>query len=152
MTEYTKIPSNVTKMERALKHMETLLLEQKKNINSTEKEFHKFKKIAYSFIENAKRGCEKKPRKPSGFVLPVNVSNELCDFLNIPHGSQVARTEVTKHIIQYITEHKLSHPDKKTIIIPDEKLGKLLGDNVDLETLTRFTLQRYMNRHYIQKT
>lgn len=152
MTEYNKLPANVTKMERALKHMEELLIEEKKKMYNTEKEFYKFKKIACSFIENTKRGFEKKPRKPSGFVLPVNVSEELCDFLNIPHGSQVARTEVTKHIIQYITEHHLSHPEKKTLIVPDEKLGKLLGDNVDLETLTRFTLQRYMNRHYIQKS
>jgi chromatin remodeling complex protein RSC6 len=152
MTEYNKIPANITKMEKAISEMGSIIEEGKKNICSIEKEFIKFKKYSSSFIENAKRACEKKPRKPSGFVLPVDISDELCDFLNIPHGSQVARTEVTKYIIQYITEHDLSDPERKTIIVPDEKLGKLLGNDVDLDTLTRFTLQKYMNKHYIQKS
>jgi chromatin remodeling complex protein RSC6 len=152
MTEHNKLPANISKMEKAIQDMESTLQEGKKNINNIEKEFTKFKKFAASFIENAKRNCERKPRKPSGFVLPVDISNELCEFLDIPHGSQVARTEVTKYIIQYISEHNLSHPEKKTLIVPDEKLGKLLGDDVDLHTLTRFTLQKYMNPHYIQKS
>jgi chromatin remodeling complex protein RSC6 len=150
MTE-SKIPVNVKKMEDSIRVMESFFTEEKKRLVLLEKQFNEFRKHACSFIENIKRGCEKKPRKPSGFVLPVRVSNELCDFLNIAHGSKIARTEVTKYIIQYISQENLVHPEKKTLIVPDDKLQQLLGPEVDLTTLTRFTIQKYMNRHYLQK-
>ena len=114
-----------------------------------EKEFLKFKKFAKSFIDFSKKQLEKKPRQPSGFQLPVSLSNELCNFLEIEHNSKMPRTEVTKRIISYISQHELINPEKKTHIIPDEKLSKLLGNNVDLSTLTRFTIQKYMNCHYL---
>jgi chromatin remodeling complex protein RSC6 len=150
MTE-SKTPVNIKKMERSIHEMEILFIEQKQRLVLMEKEFFNFKKLAEKCIETTKKTVEKKPRKPSGFVLPVAISNELCDFLNIPHGSQVPRTEVTKYIIDYIGQEKLIHPEKKTLIVPDEKLKELLGDDVDLSTLTRFTIQKYMNRHYSQK-
>lgn len=145
----SEIPANVKKMELALKQMEVVLQAQKASFQQTEKEFNQFKRFATSFIEQSKKMCEKKPRKPSGFVLPVSISPELCRFLNIAEGSQVARTEVTRFLIQYIQEKDLSHPEKKTLIIPDDALSVLLGPDVDLETLTRFTIQKYMNRHFL---
>jgi chromatin remodeling complex protein RSC6 len=150
MTDTQKIPANVKKMEMALNEMEEFINNQKNIFQQTEKKFQQFKKIAISFIEQSKKIHEKKPRKPSGFVLPVPASRELCLFLNIPEGSEVSRTEVTKFLIQYIQEKGLSHPEKKTLIIPDEALSKLIGPEADLETLTRFTIQKYMNKHYIR--
>jgi chromatin remodeling complex protein RSC6 len=147
---FEKVPSNVKKMESVLKEMEEILNIQKNTLQQTEKKFQQFKKFAITFIEQSKKIYEKKPRKPSGFVLPVPASIELCNFLNIPEGSEVSRTEVTKYLIQYIQEKGLSHPEKKTLIIPDEALSKLIGPDADLETLTRFTIQKYMNKHYIR--
>ena len=146
-----KVPANVKKMEKAIQSMDMLIKEQHTRMNHLEKEFTHFKKMASSFIENIRKNCEKKPRKASGFVLPVPISNELCDFLDIPHGSQVSRTEVTKYLIAYINENDLTNPEKKTLVIPNEKLHALLGPTVDLETLTRFTIQKYMNRHYLPR-
>ena len=148
----TEIPANVKKMELAIKQMEVVLQAQKASFQQTEKEFQNFKRFATSFIDQTKKSCEKKPRKPSGFVLPVPISPELCRFLKIEEGSQVPRTEVTRFLIQYIQEKDLSHPDKKTLIVPDEALEELLGPEVDLETLTRFTIQKYMNRHFISSS
>jgi chromatin remodeling complex protein RSC6 len=79
----------------------------------------------------------------------VSVSPELCRFLNISEGSEISRTEVTRYIIQYIQERNLVHPEKKTMVVPDEALGELLGPDVDLDTLTRFTIQKYMNKHFL---
>jgi chromatin remodeling complex protein RSC6 len=73
-------------------------------------------------------------------------------FLNIQEGSQVSRTEVTKYLIHYIDEHQLIDPERKTIVVPDDDLSALLGPDVDAETLTRFTIQKYMNRHFISIT
>jgi chromatin remodeling complex protein RSC6 len=47
--------------------------------------------------------------------------------------------EPTKNII---------HPENKKIIIPDEKLTKLLGDEIKDVELTYFTIQTYMNKHF----
>jgi chromatin remodeling complex protein RSC6 len=149
--EIVKIPSNVKKMEKAIETMDSIISEQHTRMIHLEKEFNQFKKFAASFIENIKKGCEKKPRKASGFVLPVPISDELCDFLDIAHGSQVSRTEVTKYLIAYISDHNLTNPEKRTLVVPDDKLGKLLGPDVDLETLTRFTIQKYMNQHYLPR-
>lgn len=148
MMDKPKIPVNVQKMESALNQMEATLQLQKSVLLKTEKEFIQFKKYAITFIEGAKKQNEKKPRKLSGFALPVQVSPELCRFLNIAEGSQVSRTEVTQFLNQYIQENNLIDPEKKTLIIPNETLKNLFGPDVDLPTLTRFTMQRYMNPHY----
>jgi len=146
-----RVPANVRKMEKAIQTMEMYMNEQHTRMNHLEKEFAHFKKMAFSFISNIRKNCEKKPRKMSGFVLPVPISNELCDFLDMPHGSQVSRTEVTKYLIVYINENNLVNPEKKTLIVPNEKLLQLLGPDVDMKTLTRFTIQKYMNRHYLRE-
>lgn len=141
-------PVYIKKMIQHITKMETMIQQQKNATNVLEKDFLIFKKSAISFIENIKKKSEKKPRKPSGFVLPVPISNELSDFLGEPHGSQKSRTEVTKFIINYISENKLMNPAKKTQVVPDEKLKTLLGNDVDFDKLTRFNIQKYMNRHF----
>ena len=142
------LPVNIKKMIQSITTMETTINDHKKQFAILDNEFHKFKKIATSFIEFSKKKLEKKPRKPSGFVLPVPISNELCDFLGISKGSSISRTETTKFLIKYISDNGLIHPENKTLVVPDEKLLKLLGNNVDLTKLTRFTIQKYMNRHF----
>jgi chromatin remodeling complex protein RSC6 len=144
-----KLPVNIKKMIKSIADMEKFIDQQKAQLNCIDKEFNKFKKNAISFIDFSKKQLEKKPRQPSGFQLPVSLSNHLCDFLEIEHNSKLPRTEVTKSIIKYISDNQLFNPDKKTQIIPNEKLLKLLGDNVDLDGLTRFTIQKYMNCHYL---
>ena len=95
-----------------------------------------------------KKHCKNKSNyKASGFATPKLISSELCEFMNLPEGSQVARTEVTKFISKYIKTNDLQDIQNKKYIIPDDKLNKLLQvpENV---TLTYFNLQKYMNKHY----
>lgn len=86
----------------------------------------------------------KQNRKPSGFATPSKISDELCDFLGKPHGTEMARTEVTQAIIQYIKDNKLS---KSRDILPDNKLSKLLN-TTKKDNVTYFNLQKYMNVHF----
>ena len=101
---------------------------------------------------------EKKTRKkkqnggkkaPSGFAKPSNISDELADFLGVQRGSLVARTEVTKQITQYVKNNELQNPKNRRIILPDNKLQKLLN-NQDQE-VTYFTLQRFIKHHFPKK-
>ena len=87
-------------------------------------------------------------RKPSGFAKPSEVSNELCKFMRRNTGTQIARTEVTQYLIQYIKENQLQFSENKKIILPDEKLKNLLGVDGTTE-VTYFNLQGLMNKHFV---
>jgi chromatin remodeling complex protein RSC6 len=94
---------------------------------------------------------EKKEAPKKGFAKPTEVTNELCAFMNKEEGSKIARTDVTKALIEYINQHNLKNIENGQIINPDEKLKILLGVN-DTEEVTYFTLQKFMNKHFIKNT
>jgi chromatin remodeling complex protein RSC6 len=92
-------------------------------------------------------GGEAKPRQPSIFERPQQVTEELCKFLGKPAGTQMSRSEVTRAVNAYVNEKGLKN---KHDIKPDAALKKLLAYNDEKEPLTYFNLQRYLNRHYIK--
>lgn len=86
-------------------------------------------------------------RKPSGFVKPTLISSELATFLGKPKGTEMARTEVTREINQYVRDNNLKDPENGRRILADNKLRKLLKMSKSDE-LTYFNLQRYMKHHF----
>ena len=94
-----------------------------------------------------KKRRKKTDRKPSGFVKPTEISNELATFLNKEHGTEMARTQVTKEINVYIRAHNLQDPKNGRRILADKPLRKLLRLDKNTE-LTYFNLQRYMKPHF----
>jgi chromatin remodeling complex protein RSC6 len=86
-------------------------------------------------------------REPSGFAKPAIISNELCSFLGKPQGTEMARTEVTKHLTQYIKSNSLQDESNRRKIIPDSKLRKLLHVT-NKDEVTYFNLQKYMKIHF----
>ncbi len=73
-------------------------------------------------------------RVPSGFIKPPKISNELAEFLGIPVGTEMARTDVSRIINGYIRVNKLQDPQNGRVINPDTKLRALLriGQNEEL--------------------
>jgi upstream activation factor subunit UAF30 len=117
-------------------------------LSSDIKDVHK--QVAKSMKENAKsrkKKADRPKREPSGFAKPTPISQELCDFLSKPLGTEMARTEVTKYLTSYIKEHDLQYPDDKRKIKPDAKLKKLLNLKKD-DQVTYFNLQKYMKPHF----
>ena len=116
--------------------IKTLERNVRKNIKRLEKE--------------SKKNKNKGNRKASGFAVPTKISKDLCKFMGVTEGTQLARTEVTKYIIQYIKDNNLPDKSNKKIINPNNKLKSLLkidkGDEI-----TYFNLQKYMNKHFITK-
>ena len=94
-----------------------------------------------------RKEASKKKRNPSGFAKPTVISAELCSFLGVSKGTEMARTEVTKHLTTYIKEHNLQDPANKRTILPDKKLQKLLQTTKNDE-VTYFNLQKYMKIHF----
>ncbi len=98
---------------------------------------------------SAKKRRSSGNRQPSGFIKPTLITDELASFLGREKGTEMARTEVSKEINQYIRQKKLQDENNGRIIRPDSALKKLLrvGDN---EELTYFNLQRYMKHHFVK--
>ena len=100
--------------------------------------------------KNSKRSKGKGNRKPSGFVKPTKISLELAAFLGKPKGTEMARTEVTREINNYIKKHKLQDSSNGRRILADTKLRKLLKLKKEDE-LTYFNLQKYMSPHFAKQ-
>jgi chromatin remodeling complex protein RSC6 len=108
-------------------------------------------------LKNAQKASSKKSksknsgnRKPSGFVKPTLISNELATFLGKPEGIEMARTEVSKEINSYIRAHDLKNKENGRKIMPDASLKKLLNIG-DSDELTFFNLQRYIKHHFVKQ-
>jgi chromatin remodeling complex protein RSC6 len=121
-------------------------------INSLKSEYKVLEKQWSRDLKVATKQCAKKKKRlgsraPSGFVKPTRISDELAQFLEQPLGSEMARTEVTKNINQYIRQNNLQDKLNGRKIIPDAKLSVLLKIKKG-EELTYFNLQRYMSCHF----
>ncbi len=123
-------------------------------VKSLQTETRKLQKDSKKQLKEAQRkkkggadNANKPKRAPSGFAKPAPISTELCQFLNVSTGTELARTAVTKHITKYIKEHGLQNPENKRHILPDTVLKKLLNVG-DKDELTYFNLQKYMKHHF----
>lgn len=118
-------------------------------------DFKHLSKVVEREMKAAQKASAKKRRssgnrQPSGFIKPTLITDELATFLGKASGTEMARTEVSKEINQYIRENKLQDENNGRIIKPDAKLKKLLRVGPE-EELTYFNLQRYMKHHFVKK-
>jgi len=142
-TSFTTINDSITLFKMQLNSLQQQLKNLEKSVN---KELKAIKKVS------EKADKPKKPRAPSGFAKPTKVTKELCDFMNRPEGTEIARTEVTKILSEYIKTNNLQEQSEnaKNKIVPDDKLRSLLGISTEESTnLTFFNIQKYMNKHFI---
>ena len=147
--------SSIESIELEFLSLATRLQELKTLQSSVVSDLKKLHKTVHRHMkENSKKNKKRKnldpnrpKRAPSGFAKPALISVELCSFLGKPEGTEMARTEVTKYLTQYIKEHKLQDEANRRKILPDKPLQQLLnvgkGDEV-----TYFNLQKYMKVHF----
>jgi chromatin remodeling complex protein RSC6 len=110
------------------------------------KDYDKLKKV----VDKIQKKRENARKSPSGFAKPNKISDELCDFIGVPHGTEKSRTDITRFINTYVKEHNLNKPDNKRIILPDEKLKKILNVK-EGDVVTFFVLQRLISHHFPPK-
>jgi upstream activation factor subunit UAF30 len=128
-----------------LNQLSTVIANLKTEYRNLEKQWTKELKVAQKTSSKKKRKTGN--RAPSGFVKPALISNELATFLGKASGTEMARTDVTREINEYIRLHKLQDKANGRKINPDAKLKSLLKVN-DTDELTYFNLQRYMSPHF----
>ena len=151
VTPATTLEADLKSLAGRLNSARELLAGLVSDVKKLDKRVHKELKDARkrrrrSKPEEGVEGAEAKPRVPSIFERPVQVTEELCAFLAKPKGTLMSRSEVTKGVNCYVKEKNLKN---KHDITPDASLKKLL-QIADGDSLTYFNLQRYLNRHYIK--
>jgi upstream activation factor subunit UAF30 len=92
----------------------------------------------------------KKERKPCGFAVSSKVTPDMCEFMGRKDGELISRIEITKYLNKYIKENSLENPENRQNIVPDEKLWKILGEEARNEKITHFTIQKYLNKHFLK--
>merc|ERR1712086_645079 len=116
----------------------------KTELKQLERKVAKQLKLLKNYQEKKKR---KGVRAPSGFVKPSPISDELANFLGKDKGVEMARTDVTREINNYIKANSLQDKENGRKINPDSALCKLLKITDEIN-LTYFNLQRYMGPHF----
>ena len=139
------VSQRMTEFSAKLQQLISLFSTVKSDFKTLEKSVSREMKLAQK--ASAKKRQSSGNRKPSGFVKPARISDELAAFLGKESGTEMSRTDVSKEINAYIVKHKLKNAHNGRIIHPDAKLTKLLKVQKDDE-LTFFNLQRYMKPHF----
>ena len=124
----------------------SLIKETQASLKSAAREYDKLKKI----VDKIQKKRENARKSPSGFAKPNKISNELCDFIGVPHGTEKSRTDITRYINSYVKEHNLNKPSNRRVILPDDKLKAILNVK-DGEEVTFFILQRLISHHFPPK-
>ena len=132
-----------------LQQLGTLISSLKTEYRTLEKKWSREVKAAQK--QSSKRKRKAGNRAPSGFVKPTKISDELASFLGKEKGTEMARTEVTRDINQYIRTHNLQDKENGRKINPDKKLATLLKLK-KTDELTYFNLQKYMSPHFAKAT
>ena len=162
MSDSTQTPATSSTLEftspEQLLELSTRLDDQMKELkvlaNDVKKALKNCSKLAKNGAFTKKKKTKKvrdpnaPPRAPAGFARPTKLSAELCDFLGVSRDTEIARTEVTKLMTNYIKEKNLQNPANRREINMDQKLSKLLNPP-DGVTVTFFTLQKYMKDHFV---
>jgi chromatin remodeling complex protein RSC6 len=91
------------------------------------------------------------PRKLGALEKPIQVSEELCLFLNLDTSELHSRQKVTQAINKYVKDNDLQNPENRRYILLEtteagRKLKTLLRDPD--QPLTFFNIQRFLKPHY----
>lgn len=153
--EVVKQPSGAELVSSMLNEFSATVQSLTTQLSTIRTEFKNLTKVVNREMKLAAKSSRRKRtggnKQPSGFVKPTLITDELSSFLGRGKGTEMARTEVTKEINQYIRDNKLQDSTNGRHINPDKKLSKLLGYKGE-ETLTYFNLQKYLSPHFVKTT
>jgi chromatin remodeling complex protein RSC6 len=146
------IPHNLEKMVASLAEVNAQMSEMKEMFSLFEKKAKKLNHAVEMVIKKEQKTTSKakRERKPCGFAVSSKVTADMCAFMGREEGTLISRIEITKYLNLYIKEKTLENPENKQIIIPDENLWKILGEEARNEKITHFTIQKYLNKHFVK--
>ena len=90
-------------------------------------------------------------RPRHGIAAPMRISEELSTFLKLEPGEKIPRTTAVKLINDYIKEQGIQNPKRKTQLLLDEPLLKLLDPPSDFGIVSYFSICRLLGKHFIKE-
>jgi upstream activation factor subunit UAF30 len=101
-------------------------------------------------VMKQKQKTNRKNNTNSGFLKPVQISEDMAKFTGWNHDDLKSRVDVTKYICKYIRDNDLQNPEDRRQILADKKLSKLLEYSTDSDDkpLTYYRIQTYMKKHF----
>jgi upstream activation factor subunit UAF30 len=101
-------------------------------------------------VMKQKHKTNRKNNTNSGFLKPVQISEDMAKFTGWNHADLKSRVDVTKYICKYIRDNDLQNPEDRRQILADKKLSKLLeySSDSDDKPLTYYRIQTYMKKHF----
>lgn len=90
------------------------------------------------------------PRKLGALEKPVQITEELAEFLGLTKGEMYSRQQVTQGVNRFVKENDLQNPENRRYILLESEQGlklKALLRDPD-QPLTFFNIQRYLKVHY----
>jgi chromatin remodeling complex protein RSC6 len=149
-----KLPYTLSKLVSSIKTLKEKVSAHKQTADDISHDIKNIEKSINQYIKKYTKEEKKTKteRKPSGFAVPTTVSDELCVFMDKEKGTQISRPQATSYLAKYIKDNNLKNVTNKNIILPDEKLRGLLGEDCKNQTITHFNIQKLMNKHFIRKT
>jgi chromatin remodeling complex protein RSC6 len=147
-----KIPQNMEKMMACLTDVNAQINDMKEAFSVLDKKSKKLTHLIELMIKKEQKNTSKtkRERKPCGFAVSTKVTPEMCEFMGRKEGELISRIEITKYLNKYIKEKELENPENRQNIVPDENLWKILGDEARNEKITHFTIQKYLNKHFVK--
>jgi|Laugrespbdmm15sd_2_1035082.scaffolds.fasta_scaffold19187_3 chromatin remodeling complex protein RSC6 len=147
------VPAHMKKMAERIAEVNSAFNDLKLAQDNYQKSVKKLNITFESQLKKEQKHANKpkKERKACGFAVAVAVSDAMCEFMEVEKGSLIARTDITKKLNAYIKANTLENPENRQQILPDEKLWKILGEDAKGANITHFTIQKYINGHFIKK-
>jgi len=142
--------SKLSEIEAKIQQVTGIIATLKNDVKTLSKTISREQKLASKSSKGKGQRKVSATRKPSGFVKPTLISDELAKFLGKTVGTEMARTDVSKEINGYIRDNHLQDKENGRKIHPDAKLSSLLNIKPGDEPLTYFNLQRFMKHHFVK--
>ena len=146
LREFDTLVDDVTK-ELTNKELSKYCVRYLKNLNKSLKSL----KTKVSKVTKNRKVVRKLNNTNSGFLKPVKISKELAKFTGWDVNEEKSRVDVTKYICNYIKDNNLQNPeDRRQIQVEkDPKFKKLLEFDSNSGTLTYYSLQTFLKKHFI---
>ena len=155
--EFARMPSTLMK---AVRKTDTLLIQTelaRKAAIETNNELKGIQCLLNRYAKKMLKDAEKtealvesnlEKGKLRGFRRQCKISDSMCEFMGLTPGTTASRVDVNHAINEYIKTHGLIDKENAQRILPDEKLWSILSDNAHGNTITYFSIQKYIKHHF----
>lgn len=147
-----------TKESDFIQQCEKLIEKLKKNSKEQRDEVKNLIKLYKKEVRTIKKTKKKRNMKDkTGFTKPEFIPDKLADFVNIPKGTVMSRTELTNLLYKEFEKRNLYYKNDKRVIIPDQDVKKLFDlsndsdkiiDPKDKNGLNFYNLQKHIAKCY----